>query len=364
MPNFALKFRLIFLYNHYSNPSTRFYFTVMSPKVSVIVPVYNQENYLKKCMDSLISQTFQDIEIICFNDASTDNSLSILQEYAATDKRIQIIDSQVNIKQGGGRNAGLKASQAEYVAFIDSDDWIADTFVEDLYTAIKFENADIAFCDYFLAEYGKYTEISPLGDCEKLSFDEMRKKIAGCGIPIWTALYRKNIIVDNDLLFPENVLYEDNAVGKPIQLCAKRYAKVNKPLYYYRIDNTSTLRSHNNPRFYDRLPTAILFKEHCIRLGLYDEFKSEIDYSFLNLYFRGTIIGIYEKFDSIPYDKISDIKQYTIAHYGYKKMLSYIRSKSLKERCILTGSIINPRFGKLLLRFFKKLSDIKHYSKY
>lgn len=78
----------------------------MNPKVSVIVPIYNQEKYLRECLDSLVNQTFKDIEIICFNDASTDSSLSILQEYAAIDPRIQLIDSQVNIKQGG---VGMRA---------------------------------------------------------------------------------------------------------------------------------------------------------------------------------------------------------------------------------------------------------------
>ena len=82
----------------------------MNAKVAIIVPVYNQEKYLRKCLDSLINQTFSDIEIICFNDASTDSSLSILQEYAAKDKRLQIINSKINIKQGGGRNAGIRKS--------------------------------------------------------------------------------------------------------------------------------------------------------------------------------------------------------------------------------------------------------------
>lgn len=83
----------------------------MNPKVAVIVPVYNQEKYLRKCLDSLINQTFQDIEIICFNDASTDSSLAILQEYAAKDSRMQVIDSQTNIKQGGVETPEYAARQ-------------------------------------------------------------------------------------------------------------------------------------------------------------------------------------------------------------------------------------------------------------
>ena len=212
-----------------------------------------------------------------------------------------------------------------------------------------------------MAEHGKYTEVSPLGDCSGLSFVEMRKKIAGCGVPIPTGLYKKKIIVENNLSFPENLLYEDNAVGKPINLCAKRYTKVNKPLYYYRMNTSSTTHSRNNLKFFDRLITAILFKENCIRLGVYNEFKTEIDNSFLNLYFRGTIMGIYENFDSIPYDKIREIKLHVLKDYGRKRLLLFIKSKSMREKCILSAAMISPRLGKLVLESFRSLSKIKHH---
>lgn len=102
----------------------------MKAKVSVIVPVYNMEKYLWQCLDSLVDQTLKEIEIICSNDASTDSSLEILQEYAAKDSRVKIIDSKANIKQGGGRNAGIPMAEADSVMSVDSDDWVALDFVE------------------------------------------------------------------------------------------------------------------------------------------------------------------------------------------------------------------------------------------
>lgn len=113
------------------------------PKVSVIIPVYNVEAYLKQCLDSVINQTLDDIEIICINDGSTDSSLNILQEYAKKDKRIVIIN-QKNTGLSNARQRGMDICQGEYVAHIDSDDFIELNFLQSLYTVAKNQNADIS----------------------------------------------------------------------------------------------------------------------------------------------------------------------------------------------------------------------------
>ena len=111
--------------------------------VSIIVPVYNTEEYLQKCLDSLTNQTLKNIEIICVNDGSTDNSLKILQDNAIKDDRIKIIN-QENKKQGAARNAGMQVATGEYIGFVDSDDWVDLDFYEKLYIAAKKHNFDIA----------------------------------------------------------------------------------------------------------------------------------------------------------------------------------------------------------------------------
>ena len=114
-------------------------------KVSVIVPIYNVENYLKKCLDSIINQTLKDIEIICINDCSTDSSKDIVLEYIQKDKRIKLINHEENQGLGFARNTGFDNSSAEYISFIDSDDFISNDYIEHLYdTAVKY-NADIVF---------------------------------------------------------------------------------------------------------------------------------------------------------------------------------------------------------------------------
>ena len=112
-------------------------------KVSVIVPVFNTEKYLEKCLNSLINQTLQDIEIICINDGSTDKSADIIKKFANKDSRFKLINHEPN-KQGAARNTGMKIAKGEYIGFVDSDDWVDLEYYEKLYNAAKRHNFDIA----------------------------------------------------------------------------------------------------------------------------------------------------------------------------------------------------------------------------
>ncbi len=117
-------------------------------KVSVIVPVYNVEKYLEECIESLINQTLTDIEIICINDGSTDNSLKILEELQKKDNRIKIIN-QKNSGVSSARNNGIENATGEYIGFVDSDDWIDSDYYEKLYNTAKKYNSDIAAGDMY-----------------------------------------------------------------------------------------------------------------------------------------------------------------------------------------------------------------------
>ena len=116
-------------------------------QITVILPVYNVEKYLKQCLDSIVNQTFKDFECLCVNDGSTDNSLSILQEYAQKDKRFKII-TQKNGGTSVARNTGIKHTNTKYLTFIDSDDWITENYLEILYNKIEETNADIVRASY------------------------------------------------------------------------------------------------------------------------------------------------------------------------------------------------------------------------
>ena len=131
----------------------------MDVKISIVLPVYNVANYLRKCLDSLVNQTFKDFEVICVNDGSTDMSLSILEGYSLTDSRFKII-TQENRGLSGARNTGIKHVRGEYVLFVDSDDWLEDNALEELYNHVKGFNSEITMFKfrYFNEDTKEFSE--------------------------------------------------------------------------------------------------------------------------------------------------------------------------------------------------------------
>lgn len=322
----------------------------MNPKVSIIVPIYNQEKFLRDCLDSLINQTMQDIEIICFNDASTDNSLSILEEFAAKDQRIVVINSKINIKQGGGRNAGIKASKADYIMFVDSDDFVSYHFAEILYNEIVRTSADIVYCDYYESRINETIYHQNLGCDSSEDSEWLKHQITEFGGHLPTAIFRKRLFFENNLFFPENLFYEDNAIGGALVFAAKKIVKISEPLYYYRINPESTTRKRNDERFLHRLETEILLINNFKRLKLFDRYHSDIAVMFYRLYYRNTIMGIFESFDKIPYKTISGIIKTAKIHITADELSQQIKLEGFQNRMILKACNISPKLGGFLYR--------------
>lgn len=181
-------------------------------KLSIIVPVYNVEKYLPKCLESLIKQTLKDIEIICVNDGSMDNSLAILKEFASKDSRIRIIDNQ---HQGVAktRNTGIEQSTGEYIGFVDSDDYIDIDFFEKLYNSATKSNSDIAIASilkhkkFFNIYNAKYTkEETAITIQDKIKLCEDKKHFF---FYAWNKIYHSGFIKENNIKFSEGQIYED-----------------------------------------------------------------------------------------------------------------------------------------------------------
>ena len=262
------------------------------------MPVYNAERYLDCSVGSVIAQTFTDWELICFNDASTDGSLAVLERLAASDPRIRIIDSRINVKQGGGRNRAIREARGEYVVFLDADDSLRPESLSRCVDTARRHGADMVMYDY---ETIPGRMVSPLGrDAAELKGDDLRRRFILHPSPVWSAMYRRSLITDNGLYFPEGVFYEDNAVTLAIHLSAVNPVKVNAPLYGYHIYDTSVSHRMNDYRFFHRLSSARMLKAHLTRLGFYDRWREEIDYVILNQYYTNTITGCVYRFDRVP----------------------------------------------------------------
>lgn len=212
--------------------------------VSVIVPVYNTKKYLHKCLDSLINQTLKDIEIICINDGSTDNSLKILNDYAQKDNRIKVL-SQENKKQGAARNAGLEIATGEYIGYVDSDDWVDSDFYEKLYNAAKKHNFDIALGTNIrvkknankkrlhIKEEKEYTTLQ-----EKLDVNVQWKNPCPTN-----KIYKKSLLVENNIKWPEGVFCEDRIYTLKAVYYANGIVTVPNVNYYYYKNPSSTVNN-------------------------------------------------------------------------------------------------------------------------
>lgn len=211
------------------------------PKISVIIPVYNSEKYLNKCISSILKQTFKDIEIICVDDYSSDASLKILKEFAKQDSRIKVIHLNKNKRAGGARNAGLKVARGKYITFIDSDDCVENKYCEVLYNAIEKQCADIV-----IAKISNYTNSNdPTLIDLKNKFDKIYQQTYQTGglinfsmnddtrfrVGPVAKLYKAEIIKSKNLKFPENIIQEDEAFYWYYMLEVSRVYVVEEILY-------------------------------------------------------------------------------------------------------------------------------------
>lgn len=240
------------------------------PAVSVIVPVYNTEKYVQKCLDSLLAQTLSDIEIICVNDCSTDGSLKILQDYAKKDSRIRIIDFKENRGAAAARNTGIDAAAGEYIGFVDSDDFIDPDFYEKLYIKAKETNADAAkgkLWLYDLKNNSKYLE-----DWIDIN-DDVKKHHAYFYFTFTTAIYKREFINQHNIRFLEGLIhFEDPYFTIKAGLFYKTLVLDDSACYYYTNNPESSSRnitekhaesiSNGSKIVLDLINNATIDKEH------------------------------------------------------------------------------------------------------
>jgi glycosyltransferase involved in cell wall biosynthesis len=212
------------------------------PKISVIMPVYNVAAYLPKCLDSLINQTFGDLEIICVDDCSPDNSLQVLQQYAEKDERIKIISFNENQGVAVARNRAMEEAQGEYISFIDSDDWIDWDFYEKLYSCAQNTGAELVV--------GNAKEISAETNKEEKNpwvtqfiNNVQKNKLYFNGLFV-LGLYKASLLKEHNIVFTEGLIYGEDRM---LPLQASYYSKklVCDPsvyYYYYRRQNSATMR--------------------------------------------------------------------------------------------------------------------------
>lgn len=267
-------------------------------KLSIIVPVYNMahDDNLTYCMDSLLAQTIDDYEIIAVDDKSTDNSLEILRDYESKNPgRVRVIASPENRRQGGAKNLGLRAASAEWVGFIDSDDWITPDYYEKLFKKAEETGADVVGCSFSVTdkhsfEVGEVRRSALEDQTGELDGDKKASIILDTGHMV-CRIYKRELFDKNGLWFPEYCFYEDNCLGPLVMMYAKRFEYVDEPMYYYYQHGGSTTHGVNESRLVDRMTTMEYFMEECWKRELLEEFPLEIEYRFVNLAYVNTLFS-------------------------------------------------------------------------
>ena len=222
---------------------------VKSPKVSVIVPTYNNDSYIAKCLFSLVEQTLKEIEIIVVNDGSTDNTASILEVFVQKDKRIKII-TQANLKQGTARNNGMKIATGEYIGFVDSDDWVDLDYFEKLYNSAKKYNSDIALATNIRIGNGKTKkrlniekEVFVSSLQERIDISKQVKNPCPTN-----KIYRREMLFENKVTWTEGVYCEDKLFTMQALYYANGLVTVPAVSYYYFRNPNSTVNTKAKKR--------------------------------------------------------------------------------------------------------------------
>lgn len=220
--------------------------------ISVIVPVYQVKEYLAECVESLLSQTYREIEVILVDDGSTDGSGELCDAYSAKDGRVRVLHRQ-NGGLSGARNSGLRIAKGEYVAFVDSDDVVEEAFLETLYRLLQKYQADIAACSFYRGEkrqrgtepqkgerHGSRQSREYVIESEQMlkEWHGRRKKMETV---VWNKLYRRKTLGESlkERVFPEGKIHEDTYVSHLFADRADRIAVTTQELYFYRVRKNS-----------------------------------------------------------------------------------------------------------------------------
>lgn len=243
------------------------------PKVSIIVPVYNVEKYIEKCLESLVNQTLEDIEIIVVNDGSKDNSKEIVEKYLEKYPKKMVYLEKENGGLSDARNFAIPYAKGEYVAFLDSDDYVELNIYEDMYKIAKNEDSDMVECD-FIWEYPDKSKID-IGEIYH-GKHEMLEKIR---VVAWNKLIKKSILDETKVIFPKGYRYEDIEFTYKLIPYLEKVSFLKKACIHY-IQRDNSISNTQNERTKEILEVFDNVINYYKDKGLYEEYFTELEYTY------------------------------------------------------------------------------------
>lgn len=306
-------------------------------KVSVIVPVYNTEKYLRRCLDSLVMQTLDDIEIIIIEDKSPDNANEILKEYEKKYKdKIKVFHNKTNKGIGYNRNFGMKKAIGKYIGFVDSDDWVNETMFEKMYTKAEKDKLDLVLCNFHKVlekEDGGLEELQStnIPSFKNITLKKTPSLLLDVELAPWNKLYKKELLAE--ITFPENLKYEDTIFVLKAMARAKEIGIVDEKLNYYLVRNKSETTVMDK-KVYDIIKITKMMIKELKSHDYYNDIKAYVEAMTIRNLFRYTLQQKYQKDKVIRNDFINKAFDYLNSEFPNWKNNKIWKQRNLLKRTI------------------------------
>lgn len=314
----------------------------MKIMISVIIPVYNVEDYLHVCLNSILKQSYEDFEIICIDDASTDSSLEILEYFTKKDSRVKILKNDSNRGPGFSRNRGLDEAKGKYISFLDGDDWFSGDAFEILVEKAEKDNLDLLLFKNIVyyeesREFGMeaYYDMEFMNEFENKIFNHWdldKTKLFVMSNAPWNKFYLKSFLDENNIRFPnENLIHEDNPFFYKVITSAKRVSLIDKYLHNRR-RRPNSITTLNNERLFDNIDVMYKVMDVFIEdKELYEYYKKEVLTYILSSIFKGKYDQIEDDFKEDFFKAAQEAYKVYIKKYGlYKDIKENINNNVLE----------------------------------
>lgn len=312
-------------------------------KVSVIIPVYNLENLIERCLNSVINQTYSNVEIILIDDGSVDESAAIIKRLKKNNKNI-IYKYKNNGGQASARNLGLKICTGKYVMFVDGDDWIEKDMIEEMMSCFSDDNYDLVICDF----YKDYQSGSVYGHTIEHNYENEKTNLILSRPGPCFKIYRKSFFGDN--FFLENVIFEDLAIIPYINSLVKKYHYIKKAFYHYYIRDNSTMQATS---FSNKEYDVFSALDH-LSNKISDEFNCELEYlHIMHLLYSSYLRVIKHKLKETREirKRISDVMKEKYPNWRHNR---YYKDNNFKNKVIINLAYLNLGFVLKTLLIIRK----------
>lgn len=315
-------------------------------KFSIIIPVYNVEQYIEKCISSVCAQTFSDFEVVVVNDETPDQSMKIAEQILQNSNVDYKIINQKNKGLGGARNTGIENSDGEFLFFLDSDDYLSKESLLELYAFVQEKQYDYVLFNACIVD----EEQKVLGHIfyqydAAIDLQEKKRQLLLCTHAAWNKLYKRELFTGTNIRYPEKLLYEDLATTGKLLLEAQKIGYIEKELYYYVKRKDSITSTRNFSRFDEIIPAFESLKQYYEQKNWYDFYRSELEYIAVSNMLLSQVTYI-NHFDP------GERKQYFLIDYINRSFPFYINNQYITKKDRIILKLIQKKRLTLLNLFF------------